>query len=917
MDPQKFTEATTKALEGAINLAKESSNSQLAPAHLASALLTPTTQANTGQQQATLFASIINKAGGNPDLVNRALAKFIVRLPAQDPAPDDVSLSPATAKVLREAEKIMKEKNDSFVAQDHLILALVQDASIATILKEAGITPDQVKQAAQQIRGGKQVNSRGAEEGFDALSKYARDLTAEAESGKLDPVIGRDQEIRRCIRILSRRTKNNPVLIGEPGTGKTSVAEGLAQRIVARDVPPNLLGRLWSLDMGALTAGASYKGQFEERLKSVIEECEKAGEDGPGVILFIDEIHTVMAGQGGTGIGAGDLLKPALARGKLRTIGATTLNEYRQHIEKDAAFERRFQQVLVNEPSVPEAISILRGIKERYEVHHGVTILDSALVAAATLAHRYLTSRKLPDSAIDCLDEAASAVRIARESQPEEIDQLERQKLQLEIELHALNKELARDKRVDEVAKQKIEDTKRQIAQIEDQLGPIKAKFQAEKSKTDEINKVKRRIDELTAKAADAERRYDLATAADITHGALPDLRNRLGQLEDAKKEEDRAMRLAGTEQLAGDTVTPEAIQAVVAQWSGIPVTSMKLSEKQKLLKMERTLRREVIGQDEAVNAVANAIRLNRSGLSNAERPIASLLFCGPSGTGKTLLAKALAKFLFDSPDAMLRIDASEYSEKHTVSKLLGAPAGYIGYESGGILTEFVRRKPYSVVLIDELEKASREFVQVFLQVLDDGRITDSAGRVVNFKNTVIIMTSNLGSSFLNELPDDGSPVPESTRELVTGAIRAHLPPEFLNRIDSVVIYNRLSREDVRAIVEVRIQDVQKRLRANGKDVTLQVSKPALDFLASVGYHPSYGARPLNRAIQNELLHPLSKYLIDESIRDGETARIDFDARANRLVVVPNHESTISLQDDDDQEMDDDEDDAIEVEELD
>ncbi|GAA5876075.1 hypothetical protein JCM16303_007012 [Sporobolomyces ruberrimus] len=912
MDPQKFTEATTKALEGAINLAKESSNSQLAPAHLASALLSPT-QSSNGASQATLFSSIINKAGGNPDLVNRGLAKFIVRLPAQDPAPDDVSLSPATAKVFREAEKIMKEKNDSFVAQDHLILALIQDNSIISILKEAGLSPDQVKSAAQQIRGGKQVNSRGAEEGFDALSKYARDLTAEAESGKLDPVIGRDQEIRRCIRILSRRTKNNPVLIGDAGVGKTAVAEGLAQRIVARDVPPNLLGRLWSLDMGALTAGASYKGQFEERLKSVLEECEKAGQDGPGVILFIDEIHTVMAGQGGTGIGAGDLLKPALARGKLRTIGATTLNEYRQHIEKDPAFERRFQQVLVNEPSVPEAISILRGIKERYEVHHGVTILDSALVAAATLAHRYLTARKLPDSAIDCLDEAASAVRIARESKPEEIDTLERSKLQLEIELHALNTELARDKK-DEVAKAKIEETKRAISNIDDQLAPIKAKFEAEKSKTDEINNVKRRIDELTAKAADAERRYDLATAADITHGALPDLRNRLVQLEEAKKEEEKAMRAAGGEFLAGDTVTPEAIQAVVAQWSGIPVTSMKLSEKQKLLKMEKTLRKEVVGQDEAVSAVANAIRLNRSGLSNADRPIASFLFCGPSGTGKTQLAKSLAKFLFDSPDAMLRIDASEYSEKHTVAKLLGAPAGYVGYNEGGLLTEWVRRKPYSVVLVDELEKASREFVQVFLQVLDDGRITDAAGRIVNFKNTVIIMTSNLGSAFLNELPDDGSPVPDSTKELVNGAIRAHLPPEFINRLDSIVIYNRLSRSDVRSIVEVRIQEVQKRLRGNGKDITLDISKPALDFLASVGYHPSYGARPLNRAIQNELLHPLSKFIIDESIRDGETARIDFDAQANRLIVFPNHESSVPFVEDSDEEMGDD---SIEVEELD
>ncbi|GAA6024897.1 hypothetical protein JCM10207_000279 [Rhodosporidiobolus poonsookiae] len=912
-DPNKFTEGTTKAVQQAIDLAKENAHSQLAPAHLFSALLAPTTT-STGQSQSTLLHSVLNKAGASPEAVQRGLARFIVRLPSQEPPPEDVGLSPGMAKVFREADKIMKEKNDSFVAQNHLILACIQDNNIAQILKDAGTTVDAVKNATNAATAGKNVNSKGAEEGFEALSKYATDLTKQAEEGKLDPVIGRDTEIRRCIRILSRRTKNNPVLIGQPGVGKTAVAEGLAQRIVARDVPPGLIGRLWSLDMGALMAGASYKGQYEERIKSVIDECEKAENN---VILFIDEVHLLMAGQGssGGGMDAANLLKPAMARGRIRVIAATTLAEYRKYIEKDAALERRFQQVLVNEPSVPEAISILRGIKEKYEVHHGVTILDSALVSAATLAHRYLTGRMLPDSAIDCIDEACSAVRIARESQPEEVDRLERSKLQLEIELHALQSELARDKK-DEVAKAKIEETKQAIARIDDELAPIKARFEAEKAKGDELNHIRKRIDELTAKAADAERRYDLATAADLRHYAIPELQNRLATLEEQKKAEEREMRAAGGEALAGDTVTPEAIQQVVAQWSGIPVSSMKQTERQKLLRMEKVLRKEVVGQDEAVSAVANAIRLNRSGLGNQDRPIASFLFVGPSGTGKTQLAKALARFLFDSPDAMCRIDASEYSEKHAVSRLIGSPPGYVGHEEGGQLTEWVRRHPYSVILVDEIEKAAREFHQLFLGVLDDGRLTDSQGRTVNFKNTVIIMTSNIGAAFLNDLPDDCEKIPENTRQLVDGALRTTLPIEFLNRIDSVVIYNRLSRKDVRNIVGIRIDEVQKRLRANGKDIKLDITDGALDFLGSVGYHPTFGARPLNRAIQTELLNPLSRYILDESIRDGETAKIDWDPKANRLVVFPNHEPNVRMDEDDD--MDDDmDDDAIEIEEVD
>ncbi|KAI0365266.1 hypothetical protein BV20DRAFT_973459 [Pilatotrama ljubarskyi] len=892
-----FTDKTQESLAAAIQLAKDYSHAQVHPAHIAFVLL------NEGQGEGapagshSLFTSVIEKAGGDPVAIRRGLQKIIVRLPSQSPPPEEVSLSTGALKVLREAESLRKTMHDSYIAQDHILAALIKDPSIQPVLKESGLTEDVVKTAIDQIRGNRRVDSKNAEQGFDALNKYATDLTALAEEGKLDPVIGRDNEIRRVIRILCRRTKNNPVLIGEPGVGKSAIAEGLAQRIVNRDVPASLIARLYSLDMGALMAGAKYKGEYEERIKSVLNEVEKAAEEGPGIILFIDELHLIMAGRGaeGGGMDAANLFKPLLARGKLRCIGATTLAEYRKYIESDPALERRFAQVLVNEPSVPETISILRGIREKYEVHHGVRIHDGALIAAAQLAHRYLTSRRLPDSAIDLVDEACASVRVTRETAPEAIDKLQRRKLELEVEIHALEREK------DEASKERLAVARKAIADVEDQLKPLQAQYEAEKKRGDEIASVRRRIDELKAKADEAERRYDLATASDLRYYALPDLQNKLAQLE-AKKAEEDAARGSGT-----DTVTPEQIAEIVARWTNIPVTRLMSTEKEKLLRMEKILAESVVGQPEAVKAVANAIRLSRSGLRNANRPIASFLFAGPSGTGKTLMSKTLATILFDSPEAMIRIDGSEYSEKHSIARLIGAPPGYVGHDQGGQLTEYIRRKPYSIVLIDEIEKASREFYQLFLQVLDDGRLTDGQGRVVDFRNTVIIMTSNLGAAFLNDMGE--GPVKPATRELVMGAIRNHFPPEFINRIDEIVIFRTLSRANVLKIVDIRLKEVQERL--SDRKMKLELDDAAKNYLMSIGYSPVYGARPLNRAIQQELLNPLSVMILSERIRDGETVRVTFDGPHNRLQIIPNHEGTgesmdVDLEDDD-----------IEIEEMD
>ncbi|KAI9444799.1 P-loop containing nucleoside triphosphate hydrolase protein [Lactarius indigo] len=791
----QFTDKAQETVQAAIQLAKDYANSQLYPVHLAFVLLNEgdgPTSGNIAQSQVPLFASVIQKAGGDVTPVKRAIHRAIVRLPAQSPPPDDISLASETARGLQ------KTMHDSYVAQDHILTALLKAPSMAP-----------------QIRGNRRVESRTAEQGFDALNKYAVDLTALAEEGKIDPVIGRDNEIRRVIRILCRRTKNNPVLIGEPGVGKTSIAEGLAQRIVNRDVPASLFARVFSLDMGALMAGAKYKGEYEERIKSVLNEVEKAAEEGgPGVILFIDELHLIMAGRGseGGGMDAANLFKPLLARGKLRCI---------------------------------ETISILRGIREKYEVHHG----------AATLAHRYLTARRLPDSAIDLV--GRGIVRVTRETAPESIDKLQRRKLELEVEIHALERE-------------KDDAFQRTAAEVDEELAPLVAAYENEKSRGDE------RIDELKAKADEAERRYDLSTASDLRYYALPDLQHRLESLLAKQAEEEKS---GGG---GADTVTPEQIAEIVARWTSIPVTRLVSTEKEKLLRMEKILAENVVGQPEAVRAVANAIRLSRSGLGNAQRPIASFLMAGPSGTGKTLLSKTLATLLFDSPDAMIRIDGSEYSEKHSIARLIGAPPGYVGHDSGGQLTEYVRRKPYCIVLIDEIEKASREFVTLFLQVLDDGR------RVVDFRNTVIVMTSNLGAAYLNDMGE--GPVKPQTRELVMGAIQSHFPPEFVNRVDEIIIFRTLSLKNIMRIIELRLKEVQERL--SDRKITLDIDNEAKNYLAARGYSTVYGARPLNRAIQTELLNPLSVMILAERVRDGEVVRVGFNGPRNRLHIFPNHEGS-------------------------
>jgi ATP-dependent Clp protease ATP-binding subunit ClpB len=906
----EFTDRGQKAVEDAMALAEQYSHSQLLPVHLAVSLLDPPVDQSKDQQNnpgttSTLFRQVVERAHGDPQLFDRELKRVLVRLPSQDPPPESVSIAPTFHAVLKRASELQKVQKDSYIGVDHLITSLADDVTIQTCLKGANIPkPKLVQEAVQQIRGTRRVDSKTAdtEQENENLAKFTIDMTAMARDKKIDPVIGREEEIRRVIRILSRRTKNNPVLIGEPGVGKTTVVEGLAQRIVNRDVPDNLKEcKLLSLDVGALVAGSKYRGEFEERMKGVLKEITESKDP---IVLFVDEIHLLMgAGSSGEGgMDAANLLKPMLARGQLHCIGATTLAEYRKYVEKDAAFERRFQQVLVKEPTIPETVSILRGLKERYDRHHRVTILDNALVAAANLAARYLTSRRLPDSAIDLVDEAAAAVRVARESQPEIIDSLERKHRQLLIEIAALEKEK------DEASQTRLAQARKDAMNVEEELEPLRQKYRSEIKRGEEIHQAKVKLDELEKRLEDANNEGNYAKAADLQYGAIPEQIAVIKELEAKKAAADAALSATGADTggtMVTDVVTSDHINEIVARWTGIPVTRLKTSEKEKLIHMERGLGKIVVGQKEAVQAVSNAIRLQRSGLSNPNQP-PSFLFCGPSGTGKTLLTKALAEFLFDDAKAMIRFDMSEYQERHSLSRMIGAPPGYVGHDAGGQLTEALRRKPFSILLFDEVEKAAKEILTVLLQLMDDGRITDGQGRVVDAKNCIVVMTSNLGAEYLIKPSTREGRIDPTTRELVMNALRNYFLPEFLNRINSVVIFNRLTRREIRKIVDLRISEIQKRLQDNNRKVIIDVSEEAKEYLGNAGYLPAYGARPLARLIEKEVLNKLAILILRGGIRDGEIARVEL--INGKIVVLPNHQDSDPNTDD---EMFD-EDDAVE-----